>query len=62
MKTTETYITGGTLIDRTGAIPTENMTIQIVDGRIKTIDRCGFRPPAGAVVIDAGSDTSCPDS
>lgn len=56
MKTTETYITGGTLIDGTGAIPTEDMTIQIVDGRIKAIDRrAAFAPPADAVVIDAGN-------
>ena len=48
-------VTGGTVIDGTGAAPTENGVVVFTDGRITAAGPAGSTAvPAGATVIDAG--------
>src|SRR5437867_3895623 len=46
-------ITGGTLIDGTGATPVENVTVVVAGNKIVSISRERVSYPAGARTIDA---------
>ena len=46
------YIRAGHLLDPASGRYQENVTIVVADGRVKAIEGAGFRPPAGAAVID----------
>lgn len=55
-----TVLQGARIIDGQGGAPVDNGSIVIQDGRIAAVQPAGFKPPAGAKIVDLRGKTVMP--